>query len=201
LILEPASEGKRRRKRKIDEYDGEKREEGKGRRTLRTTSRHDQRRVVPTKLLHTNLSNLITNLWQISRDLTLERLFGVWTGKTLKLALGGLTDVGVGFAVSDGDEVVLFSAELDTGSDVRDTDRETLVGCGWRGGREKGGGGGRARRRVWRTKRRRERKVSSRRKNEEWEEENAPSHLAHNLAIRFIQAAASSAPKSLWITA
>jgi hypothetical protein len=135
LIFEPAREGRKRRRR--GQYSCEKADEGNaGRRTLRTASSHDQRRVVATQFLHTDLSNLITNLRQVSRDLTLERLFGVRTGEALEFPFGGLTDVVVGFAVGDRNEVVLFGAELDAGRDVGDTDGETLVGC-WRecGGR------------------------------------------------------------------
>lgn len=97
-------------------------------RTFRTAGSHDERCVVPAQLGHTNLSDLVTDARQVTRDHRLERLLDVGTGLALELAPSGEVDVFVRLLVRVLDESVLLRLELLAGRDVADPDREPFVG-------------------------------------------------------------------------
>jgi hypothetical protein len=146
--------------------------ENEEQRTLRTASRHDQRRVVATEFRHTNLSDLVTNARESSRNHRLERLLDVGSRLVLKLARRGLFNERLRLLVGDADEVVLLRAESIAWRDIADTDRESLVGYP----RTKSG--------LSKGDLPRQRRAS----------EDSLNHLAQSFAILFIADAASSAP-------
>lgn len=98
--------------------------------TLGTAGSHDQGSVVARELRHTNLSDLVTNAREGTRDHRLERLLGVGSRLVLELAGGGLLNQVVRLGVGDLDERILLGAKGLSGRNVADTDRESLVGCG-----------------------------------------------------------------------
>ena len=96
--------------------------------TLRTTSSHDQWRVVSTEFLHAYFSNLPTNVGKDTRNLCLQCLLLVTTGLILQLSSLCQFDELLTLEVGSLDKLILLRRENGPRDDIVDPQREAEVG-------------------------------------------------------------------------
>ena len=95
--------------------------------TFGTTSRHDQRSIIPSQLLHTNITDIASDLGQHRGDLSLERLFLITPWTVFQFARLGFLDQEGARRVRLFDKLVLFLAECRAGDNIVDAEGESDV--------------------------------------------------------------------------